>query len=217
MVEYIEVDYINVDLITILRQSTIDDKVVILEKIGYEKDEEFHNPLLVYINKCINAIIVILPGLNIRPLIKSPFCLEEIHRTVINADNLNILYEEGIKKVCDKYNNKHNIIFIGHSFGGLVINSKLNNTIHKCYCYNSCFVNERSSNNINNYRTNCDLLSIGLIDKETETIYINLLEYLIKQKGNLLDFFIEVHETTIFTKVDNLNIMIPIPSGKKPK
>jgi hypothetical protein len=201
--------YIDKDLVMMIREKYLIDKVDILENIGYELDNELSNEhTSVYIDKRINSVVTIVTGLDLNIFFeKSSF------------ENLNLIHiihhkikvsEECIDKVCEKYNN-YNLIFLGHSLGGLVINLTLNNTNHKCYTYNPCFVNTKRVDNIKNYRTNGDILSISLIGNETKTIDIDFIEYFIKQKGNLFDFLKEVHETTIFTKFDNLYIHIPIP------
>ena len=79
---------------------------------------------------------------------------------------------------------------------------------------NPCFINTQSSENIRNYRTNGDILSLGLIGKETETVNLDFLDYLIKCQFNIIKFVFDIHETTIFTIFPDISIIIPIPFYK---
>lgn len=215
MDEHIEL----LELTTILRKSSLHGKVDNLEIIGYKKDkkdEEFDDKLIVYINKSINTVIVILLGLDIDRsfLLENPFSLENIKIVIKTIAERLKLNEEGFNNVYKKYNNKYNLIFLGHSIGGFTINSKLQHSIHKGYCYNPVFINKKSSDNIKNYRTNLDILSIPLIGNVTKTIHIPFLDYLNTKKGSSIDLLLDCHFTTIFTIYEDLHIKIPIPKSK---
>ena len=172
---------INIDFIELLRSSYFESKSKLLEEFGYilDNDITINKQIFVYVDKRIKQVIVIICGLDLN------LYLDNINFSTITniVNDYNKIKKDGetnIKKIIDKYN-EYNIIFMGHSLGGYIINKNLNNTIYKCYTYNPFFIYEKASENIKNYRTSSDILSIGLIGKETETetIEINLWNYLI--------------------------------------
>ena len=200
---------VNIDFVNVLRESYISSKLEGLEEIGYnlETDLILGDNMLIYKDERIKSIIVIVKGLDD---ITKDFNIFKIP-SIIEEFNDKIKYGEmNIKKIIDIYND-YNIIFIGHSLGGFIINKNLNNKEYNCYTYNACFIGDKSSKNIKNYRTNGDILSLGLIGKEAETIDINIWDYLLKNKFNLISYLIESHYTNILNTYNiKLNIEIPI-------
>lgn len=201
---------VNIDFINLLRESYIFSQLKELENLGYSLDNQIKdiNRILIYKDERIKSLIVVIYGLDI---------IKDFHffkiPSIINEFNDKIKYGEiNIKKIIEKYN-EYNIIFIGHSLGGYIINKNLNNTKYNCYTYNPFLVNE-TSNNIKNYRTNGDILSLGLIGKETETIDINIWNYLLKNKFNFISYLIESHYTNILN-INNKKINIEIPVYKE--
>ena len=101
MDEHIEL----LELTTIIRKAYLHGKVDNLEIIGYKKDEEFDDDFIVYINKYINTVIVILPGLDIVRsfFLENPFSLEKIiigikkinERIKLNEEGFNNVYKNG--------------------------------------------------------------------------------------------------------------------------
>jgi len=200
---------INIDFIELLRSSYFESKSKLLEEFGYilDNDITIKKQIFVYVDKRIKQVIVIICGLDLN------LYLDNINFSTITniVNDYNKIKKDGetfIKKIIDKYN-EYNIIFMGHSLGGYIINKNLNNTIYKCYTYNPFFIYEKASENIKNYRTSSDILSIGLIGKETKTIEINLWDYLFNKKFDIIRYFIDSHHTTILI-VNNLTINIEI-------
>jgi hypothetical protein len=198
---------ISVDFVKLLRESYNKKNVEELENLGYSLDNQIEdiNNMLIYKDERIKSIIVVIYGMNITKdfnFLKIP--------SKINEFNDKIKYGEiNIKKIIEIYND-YNIIFIGHSLGGFIINKNLNNKEYNCYTYNACFIGDNSKKNIKNYRTNGDILSLGLIGKETETIDINIWNYLLKNNLNLISYLIESHYTNILD-INNKRINIEIP------
>lgn len=202
---------ISVDFVKLLRESYNKKNLEELENLGYCLDNQIEdiNRMLIYKDERIKSIIVVIYGMDIRKdfnFLKIP--------SIINEFNDKIKYGEiNIKKIIEIYND-YNIIFIGHSLGGFIINKNLNNKEYNCYTYNACFIGDKSTKNIKNYRTNGDIFSLGLIGKETETIDINIWNYLLKNKFNLISYLIESHYTNILN-INNKKINIEIPVYEK--
>ena len=200
---------VNIDFVNVLRESYISSKLEGLEEIGYnlETDLILGDNMLIYKDERIKSIIVIVKGLDD---ITKDFNIFKIP-SIIEEFNDKIKYGEmNIKKIIDIYND-YNIIFIGHSLGGFIINKNLNNKEYNCYTYNACFIGDKSSKNIKNYRTNGDILSLGLIGKETEIIEIDIINYLLNNNFDIIKFLRESHSTTILNTYNiKLNIEIPI-------
>lgn len=202
---------ISVDFVKLLRESYNKKKLEELENLGYSLDNQIKdiNRMLIYKDERIKSIIVVIYGMDIR----KDFNFLKIS-SIINEFNDKIKYGEiNIKKIIEIYND-YNIIFIGHSLGGFIINKNLNNKEYNCYTYNACFIGDKSTKNIKNYRTNGDIFSLGLIGKETETIDINIWNYLLKNKFNLISYLIESHYTNILN-INNKKINIEIPVYEK--
>jgi hypothetical protein len=198
--------YIEKNLIMILRQHYIEKNIKILEDIGYKRDTTMCDEnISVYTDNNQQNVIAIIPGISLRKIMND-ISIVKIHSII---DNINAR-KENINNVIKKYSDA-NIIFVGHSIGGFIINLVLNNTKYKCYTYNPSFVNRKSSDNIKNYRTDADILSLGLIGKEEQTINIDFMKYFTEKKGNIFDYLLDVHETTIVTKLENISIDIPVP------
>lgn len=202
---------ISVDFVKLLRESYNKKNLEELENLGYCLDNQIEdiNRMLIYKDERIKSIIVVIYGMDIR----KDFNFLKIS-SIINEFNDKIKYGEiNIKKIIEIYND-YNIIFIGHSLGGFIINKNLNNKEYNCYTYNACFIGDKSTKNIKNYRTNGDIFSLGLIGKETETIDINIWNYLLKNKFNLISYLIESHYTNILN-INNKKINIEIPVYEK--
>jgi hypothetical protein len=201
---------VNIDFIELLRTSYFESKSKLLEEFGYilDNDITINKQIFLYVDKRIKQVIVIICGLDLN------LYLDNINFSTITniVNDSNKIIKDGetnIKKIIDIYN-EYNIIFMGHSLGGYIINKNLNNTKYNCYTYNSSFIYEKASENIKNYRTSSDILSIGLIGKETETIELNLWYYLFNKKFDIIQFFKDSHYTTILS-LYNYHLYIDIP------
>lgn len=202
---------VSIDFVKILRELYIKSKSEELENLGYDQDTEIidDSKIFLYKDVSLKSLIVLFIGLDLTKdfnVFKIPNIINEATAMVKNG-------ELNIKKIIEKYN-EYDIIFLGHSLGGHIINKNLKNTKYKCFTYNSFLVNDKPSLNIKNYRTNGDILSLGLIGKETETIDINLWDYLFKNNFNLINYFIESHYTGILNKL-NIKLNIDIPVNKE--
>lgn len=205
-------DNVNFSLTNILRDVCFTNKSEIIENLGYIKDDELSNKnVTVYVDTRIQSVVVILPGADLEKYYR-----DNTFMNIINIFNvLNYLkeknnsYEKCIEEVIKKYS-EYTIIFLGHSLGGLIINLKLQNTKYNCYVYNPFFVNKEASENIRNYRTNIDILSLGLIGKKNETVDLNFLDGLVKYNFDIFKFLLDSHETTIFNIYPDKSIFIPI-------
>ncbi len=209
-------DNTNISLTAVIREVVFTNKSDIIEYLGYIKDDDLSNDVIaVYIDKRIQTAIAILPGANLDGYIKDKNFIEIIN-IFKGIDYLKYKinkYEKCIEEVIQKYS-EYTIIFLGHSLGGFIINLKLQDSKYNCYVYNPCFINKQSSENIRNYRTNGDILSLGLIGKETETVNLDFLDGFIKCQCNIFKFLLEIHETTIFTIYPDKSIIITIPFYK---
>jgi hypothetical protein len=162
---------ISVDFVKLLRESYNKKNVEELENLGYSLDNQIEdiNNMLIYKDERIKSIIVVIYGMNITKdfnFLKIP--------SKINEFNDKIKYGEiNIKKIIEIYND-YNIIFIGHSLGGFIINKNLNNKEYNCYTYNACFIGDNSKKNIKNYRTNGDILSLGKRNRNNRYKYMEL-------------------------------------------
>lgn len=202
---------VSIDFVKILRELYIKSKSEELENLGYDQDTEIidDSKIILYKDVSLKSLIVLFIGLDLTKdfnVFKIPNIINEATTMVKNG-------ELNIKKIIEKYN-EYDIIFLGHSLGGHIINKYLKNTKYKCFTYNSFLVNDKPSLNIKNYRTNGDILSLGLIGKEAETIDINLWDYLFKNNFNLINYFIESHYTGILNKF-NIKLNIDIPVNKE--
>jgi hypothetical protein len=92
---------------------------------------------------------------------------------------------------------------------GMVI-TMMKKNIFPYSMYNPFFVNKEASENIRNYRTNIDILSLGLIGKKNETVDLNFLDGLVKYNFDIFKFLLDSHETTIFNIYPDKSIFIPI-------
>jgi hypothetical protein len=209
-------DNTNISLTAVIREVVFTTKSDIIENLGYIKDDDLSNDVIaVYIDKRIQTAIAILPGADLEAYIKDKNFIEIIN-IFKGIDYLKYKinkYEKCIEEVIQKYS-EYTIIFFGHSLGGFMINLKLQDSKYNCYVYNPCFINKQSSENIRNYRTNGDILSLGLIGKETETVNLDFLDGFIKCQFNIFKFLLEIHETTIFTIYPDKSIIITIPCYK---
>jgi len=215
-------DNTNISLTAVIREVAFTNKSDIIENLGYVKDDDLRNSsdlrngdAVVYVDKRIQSALVILPGADPGEYIKDKNFIEIINIfNVIDYLKYKITsYEKCIEEVIKKYS-EYTIIFFGHSIGGFMINLKLQDSKYNCYTYNPCFINKQSSENIRNYRTNGDILSLGLIGKETETVNLDCLDGLIKFQFNIIYFLYELHTTTIFTIYPDKSIIITIPCYK---
>jgi hypothetical protein len=203
---------VNIDFIKLLRESYISSNLKEIEEIGYNLDTDLiqGDKILLYRDERIKSIIVIVKGLND---ITKDFNIFKIPNIVNEANDIVKNGEVNIKKIIEKYN-EYNIIFIGHSLGGYVINKNLKNTKYQCYTYNPflpILLEDTSSNNIKNYRTSGDILSIGKIGKQIETIEIDIINYLINNKFNIINYLKDSHFTTILHLYNiSLNIEITV-------
>lgn len=214
-------DYTNISFTEILGDIFYKNNSEIIEKLGYIKDDELsyvdlsNRVTAVYVDNRIKTVLVFMPGANIGKYVNTIefFYNINIIGLVKFLKELSDIYKKCIEDIIQKYS-EHNIIFFGHSLGGLIINLQLQNTNYNCYVYNPCFVNEQSSENIYNYRTNGDVLSLGLIGKETKTIDVDIIDYLVKCNYDIVKLFTDVHNTDIFKIYPDKSILIPIPVYK---
>jgi len=214
-------DYTNISFTEVLGDIFYKNNSEIIEKLGYIKDEELsyvdlsNRVTAVYLDNRIKTVLVVMPGANIVNYVNKIefFYIINIIGLVKFLKELSDIYKKCIEDIIQKYS-EHNIIFFGHSLGGLIINLQLQNTNYNCYVYNPCFVNDKSSENIYNYRTNGDVLSLGLIGKETKTIDVDIIDYLVKCNYDIVKLFTDVHNTDIFKTYPDKNILIPIPVYK---
>lgn len=202
---------VNIDFVKLLRDSNISPKLKGLEEIGYSLDTNVieGDKILLYKDERIKSIIVIVKGLDD---ITKDFNIFKIPNIVNEANNIVKNGEINIKTILQKYN-EYNIIFIGHSLGGHIINKNLKNTKYNCYTYNPFFpihLEDTASKNIKNYRTSGDILSIVPIGKEIETINIDIIKYLLNNKFNIINYFKDSHFTTILD-LNNISLNIGIP------
>lgn len=203
---------VNIDFVKLLRESYISSNLKELEEIGYSLDTDLiqGDKILLYRDERIKSIIVIVEGLdditNDFNIFKIPNIVNEVNEIIRNG-------EINIKKIIEKYN-EYNIIFIGHSLGGYVINKNLKNTKYNCYTYNPflpILLEDTTSKNIKNYRASGDILSIVPIGNEIETIEIDIINYLLKNKFNIINYLKDSHFTTILYLYNiSLNIEIPV-------
>jgi hypothetical protein len=200
---------VNIDFIEILRNFYIESKSKLLEEIGYSLDTDLiqGDKIFVYKDERIKSVIVIVKGLD--NFLKD-FNIFKIQNIVNESITMIKNGEMNIKKIIDKYN-EYNIIFIGHSLGGYIINKNLNNTKYNCYTYNPFLVLDKPSQNIKNYRTSGDIFSMSLIGKEIETIDIDLINYVVKNNFDIINYLIDSHLTTILHLYKiSINIEIPV-------
>jgi len=202
---------VNIDFIEILRNFYIESKSKLLEEIGYSLDTDLiqGDKIFVYKDERIKSVIVIVKGLD-NFLKKKDFNIFKIQNIVNESITMVKDGEMNIKKIIDKYN-EYNIIFIGHSLAGYIINKNLNNTKYNCYTYNPFLVLDKPSQNIKNYRTSGDIFSMGLIGKEIETIDIDLINYVVKNNFDIINYLIDSHLITILHLYKiSINIEIPV-------
>ena len=203
---------VNIDFVKLLRESYISSNLNDLVRIGYSLDTNVieGDKILLYKDERIKSIIVIVRGLDD---ITKDFNIFKIPNIVNEANNIVKNGEINIKTIIEKYN-EYNIIFIGHSLGGYIINKNLKNTKYNCYTYNPFFpihLEDTTSKNIKNYRTSGDILSIVPIGKGIETIEIDIIKYLLNNKFNIINYFKDSHFTTILDLYNiSLNIEIPV-------
>uniref|UniRef100_A0A6C0KM51 Uncharacterized protein n=1 Tax=viral metagenome TaxID=1070528 RepID=A0A6C0KM51_9ZZZZ len=195
--------YSEVDFVRCLRESFYTSKSEILENLGYIIDNDFSNcqKLLVYYNKNVSSVIVLFFGVSLKD-----FNIFQIPSLVKEVNDRIKFGEIGIKKINEKYKDYNDIIFIGHSIGGHIINKNLNGTKYKCYTFNPFFVTNKPSNNIKNYRTSGDILSYNL---DTEIIEIDLWNYLHNNNFDIIKFLIDSHSTTSLNE-NGIKIELPI-------
>jgi hypothetical protein len=125
--------------------------------------------MLIYKDERIKSIIVVIYGMNIT----KDFNFLKILSKINEFNDKKKYGEINIKKIIEIYND-YNIIFIGHSLGGFIINKNLNNKEYNCYTYNACFIGDNSKKNIKNYRTNGDILSLGKRNRNNRYKYMEL-------------------------------------------
>jgi hypothetical protein len=208
---------VNIDFVKLLRESYISSNLKELEEIGYSLDTDVieGNKILVYKDERINSIVVIVKGLDD---ITKDFNIFKIQSIIEESNEIIRNGEININKIIKKYN-EYNIIFIGHSLGGYVINKNLKNTKYNCYTYNPflpILLEDTASNNIKNYRASGDLFSIVPIGKEIETIEIDLINYLSNNKFNIINYLKDSHFTTILDLYKySINIEIQVYSEDK--
>lgn len=196
-----------------------------LEKLGYKSIEQNNNNHFLYINDTNNSVIAVVLGFEMEYTDLVLDLINPINIFNFNENNdkffkildyLHTRIDEGtefINNIKDKYSNK-DLLFLGNSIGGFLINKNLYETNVKCYTYNSAFFCENIQNdNIVNYRTSGDIVSLGnIFSKYTKTIEVTFIEYLLKNHlDNFIDYTINSHYLDFLEKYDDKQVEIELP------